>query len=74
MTNRRFTVASGRVLVLPRSIAAGPGATNMRFTEGATLELAPGQVDRFIRNRIALGDLVEQLPAARPPRLPAKET
>lgn len=56
---RYFQVAAGRVVIPPRGLIAGPGATNMRFQGGETLELPAAKVDRFIRNRVAAGDLVE---------------
>lgn len=59
MSTTRYTVAPGRTVVLPREVASGPGATNLSFAGGELLELDERQArTRFIRNRIALGDLV----------------
>lgn len=58
-TTVQYKVAAGRTVVLPRELGAGPGATNLRFEGGVVLELpAAAARHRFIRNRIALGDLV----------------
>lgn len=75
MSTTRYTVAPGRTVVLPREVATGPGVTNLRFTAGEQLELDERQArTRFVRNRVALGDLVAanavpiatEHPAARP--------
>lgn len=67
--NRRFIVAPDRVVVLPREVLTGPGAGNARFVAGEVLELtAAAARHRYVRNRLALGDLVEQ------PALPERIT
>ncbi len=59
MSTTRYTVAPGRTVVLPREVASGPGATNLSFAGGEQLELDERQArTRFIRNRLALGDLL----------------
>lgn len=56
---RYFQVQPGRVVIPPRGVVAGPGATNLRYEAGETLELPDEKVDRFIRGRVRAGDLVE---------------
>ena len=56
---RRFRVAEGRRVVFPRGVVVGPGATNLAYAGGELVDLPAGAVDRFVRNRIRLGDLVE---------------
>lgn len=58
MSTRRFQLRSG-VLPLPKAIASAPGGFNMRLSQGDTIDLEPHQIDRFIRQRIRAGDLVE---------------
>lgn len=71
---RKFRVASGATVVLPRSTMTGPGATNVVLKGRAVahrteedvdeLEIEADKVDRFIRQRIRSGDLIELEPAA----------
>lgn len=68
---RTFRVLQG-VLVVPQAVQAGPGATNLRLRVGQDLTLPAAAVGRFIRGRLAAGDLVEVLPALAPPA--TKET
>jgi len=56
---RTFRVAPGRVVVLPRDVLAGPGATHARFVAGETFALPPERITRFVRRRLEVGDLVE---------------
>lgn len=57
---KTFKVAPGRTVVIPKSIAAGPGMTAARYNGGDTFTLTPAQAaNRFIRNRVRIGDLVE---------------
>jgi hypothetical protein len=65
---RKYTVTAGRVVVLPKSTQAGPGGTNARYAAGEVLEVVP---DRFIRRRVAVGDLVEGEVAVPPPEAAA---
>ena len=66
---RRYRVAEGRSLVLPRSIATAPTGENMRYEGGETFEIDLEKVDRYIRARVRAGDLEEidisPLPTAR---------
>lgn len=57
---RTFRVLQG-VLVVPQAVQAGPGATHLRLRAGEELTLPAAAVGRFIRGRIAAGDLVEVL-------------
>lgn len=68
---RTFRVASG-VLVVPQAVKAGPGATHLRLRAGEEITIPAASVGRFIRGRLAAGDLVEVVPALAAP-LP-KET
>jgi hypothetical protein len=68
--NRYFKVAAGRVVIPPRGLLTGPGATHLRFGEGDVLELEAGKVDRFIRGRVRAGDLVEVKDPGPPPAAP----
>lgn len=59
---RRFRVQPGRHVVLPVNIKAGPGATNMRYEPDSEFELEHERCrrgQRYLANRIAMGDLVE---------------
>lgn len=58
---RTFRVLQG-VLVVPQAVQAGPGATHLRLRVGQDLTIPAAAVGRFIRSRIAAGDLVEVLP------------
>jgi hypothetical protein len=64
MTTRYFQVApptpgEARIVIPPKGILSGPGATHLRFQPGEVLEVPAERVGRFIRNRVAAGDLVE---------------
>lgn len=64
MKNRQFIVPEGRHLTLPVGLLPAPGATNMRVAGGEVITLDDDdprtkQYQRFISNRIKLGDLVE---------------
>lgn len=52
----------GRVVVLPRHLS--PDGTNMRLESGKTFELDGALVDRFVRNGLRNGDLVDVTSAA----------
>ena len=56
---RRFRVAEGRSVVMPRSVATAPTGENARYEGGDTFEIDLDKVDRFIRSRIKAGDLEE---------------
>lgn len=56
---RFFEVQPGRTVIPPRGVVAGPGATNLRYDAGETIELPADKVDRYIRGRVRAGDLVE---------------
>lgn len=56
---RRFRVADGRTVILPRSIAVAPTGQNARYVGGDTFEIDLEKVDRFIRSRVRAGDLEE---------------
>lgn len=62
MKTKTFRVAVG-VLVLPVGTMPGPGATHARYRAGDTFTVDAVRVDRFLRRRIAAGDLVEVEPA-----------
>jgi hypothetical protein len=66
---RTFRVAPGRVVIPPKGLLCGPGGKPARFVAGAQFELAAAKVDRFIRNAVRSGDLVE----VAPPPSPKKE-
>jgi hypothetical protein len=57
---RHFRIADGRTVTLPQGLQPGPGQTNMRFEPGSycTLEDDHGPFERFIANRIRVGDMV----------------
>lgn len=64
MKNRHFTVPEGRHLTLPVGLLPAPGAQNLRVAAGEVITLDDDdprtkQHQRFISNRIKLGDLVE---------------
>lgn len=64
----RYIVAPGRVLVLPVSEGAAPGGGNRALAAGEVLDVVP-PLSRFVRRRIAAGDLIPapaSPPAARP--------
>lgn len=71
--SRRFRAAPGATVILPRSVMTGPGVTNVTIKgrdvagrgEGDVdeFELEHDQVDRFIRQRVRSGDLIELDPA-----------
>lgn len=80
MKIRRFRIADDRHLVLPLGLQSAPGARHLRMHSGATIELDFDDprvrlYQRFLANRIKLGDLIE-LDAAEPtpaaPTTPAK--
>lgn len=73
MKIRTYRVAPGRVVIPPKGLVAGPGATNLRFAAGETIEIPADKVDRFIRNRVRLGDLVEVGPETSPARATVKK-
>lgn len=59
---RHFQAAPGRTLTLPQGLAAGPGATNLRLDPGAVVTVDDDRAahyQRFLANRVAVGDLVE---------------
>lgn len=58
MNPRTYVVAPGRRLVLPVSEGAAPGGGNRALEPGETLAV-PARPSRFLRLRIAAGDLVE---------------
>jgi hypothetical protein len=58
-TIRFFEVQPNRVVVPPRDVIVGPGQRHMRFGAGEVLEVPTEKVNRFIRGRVAAGDLVE---------------
>lgn len=66
---KRYRVADGREVALPRSIATAPTGENARYVGGDTFEIDLDKVDRFIRSRVKAGDLEEidisPLPVAR---------
>ena len=69
---RTYVVAAGRRLVLPTSEGAAPGGGNRTLEPGDTLAV-PARPSRFLRLRIAAGDLVEvpivpAVPAATRPK------
>lgn len=68
---RTFRVTAG-VFVVPQAVQAGPGATHLRLRAGEELTIPADAVGRFIRGRLAAGDLVEVLPPLAP--TPTKET
>ena len=47
-----------RTVTLPQGLQAGPGQTNMRLDPGncCTIEDDCGQYERFLNNRVRLGD------------------
>lgn len=66
---RTFTVAPGRRLVLPRALGTAPGGEHAAYAAGESFTVAT--VDRFLRLRLAAGDITEAKPA---PTRPSKET
>lgn len=70
---RTFRVTTG-VLVVPQAVQAGPGATHLRLRAGQELTIPAASVGRFIRGRLAAGDLVEVLSALAAPTAAKKET
>jgi hypothetical protein len=70
-TTRKYRVAEGRVCIPPKGILTGPGATAVRFNAGDEFELpAAAAKSRYIRGRVAAGDLVD-VTAAPPARAAA---
>ncbi|MGN6107943.1 MAG: hypothetical protein ACTHU0_22735 [Kofleriaceae bacterium] len=59
-----------RTVTLPQGCLAGPGGTNLRLDPGSFCTLADhaGAFERFIQNRLQLGDLeqVTEVPADAP--------
>lgn len=76
---RTFRVAPGtdetgpRVIIPPKGLLTGPGARHLRLRSGETFELPADKVDRYIRNRIKLGDLIEVAAEFSPARAAKKE-
>ena len=68
---RTFTVQPGRSLALPARYGTAPGGGT--FRAGETVEIPAELVDRFVRNRVATGDLVEAKAAATTKPAGAKE-
>lgn len=58
-TTRYFVVAPERAFIPPKGLMTGPGAKSRRFAAGELVELDAAKVDRFIRNRVRAGDIVE---------------
>lgn len=56
---KRYRVADGRVVVLPRSIAVDPTGNNAQYKAGESFEIDLDKADRFIRARVRAGDIVE---------------
>lgn len=61
---RTFIVQPGRSLALPTRYGTAPGGGGASFRAGDTIEIPAELVDRFVRNRVAAGDLVEAKAAA----------
>lgn len=70
---RTFTVQPGRSLALPARYGTAPGGGGATFRAGETVEIPAELVDRFVRNRVATGDLVEAKAAATTKPAGAKE-
>ena len=67
---RRFQIPDGKHLTLPLSLYAAPGAKHHRMCDGDVVDLDFSKPNvqrhqRFIANRVKLGDLVE-LDASKP--------
>lgn len=67
---RKYRVVRG--FVLPTSIETAPGGVPRRLVADETLELDKSKADRFIRNRVRMGDL-EEITAAPAPAAARKE-
>lgn len=65
---RRYIVPDGRTIVLPTSEGAAPGARNRTLAAGDVVDI-DGAPSRFMRRRIAAGDLI----LAAPPPARSKE-
>lgn len=67
---RAFRVSEGRTVTLPQGLRAGPGRTNMRLEQGATVTLdlsgERAQFTRFVNGRKTAGDWEEIDPATVP--------
>lgn len=63
---------SNTVMPMPFSVLPGPGGTNRVLQPAEEFELAPENVDRFVRNRVRSGDFT-QLPPTAPAAATRKE-
>lgn len=73
---RRFRIPEGKHLTLPLSLYAAPGAKHHRMSDGDVIEIDDSKPNvqrhqRFLANRLKLGDLVELDAAAPAPKKPA---
>lgn len=58
--SRVFRVAPERVVVLPKGVAPGPGGRAAMHKAGDVFTLTAEQAaNRYIRNRLKLGDIIE---------------
>lgn len=61
---KRYRVADGREVILPTGLARAPSGSNARFTGGETFDVDINNPEiaqhlRFLRGRIAAGDVVD---------------
>jgi hypothetical protein len=71
---RTFRARPDRTLTLPRDLAPGPGASNLRLDPGAIVTVEDDRAQRyqrFLANRVAVGDLEEVDPMTVPADAPA---